>query len=206
MRVVGHFADFGKGPFRVNVLKSTVAALIGLATTGAIVICMAEDPAGTSAKQEATTSKPPQVAWEKAIAAWKAQKVSEPADNSYCDVCHLNYQEEKLAKTHKRAGVGCETCHGISDKHSEDEDNVIRPDIMYAKAQVMPFCMGCHKKEKLLKEDEHEDLFSNSAAPKDTCTDCHGEKHRLKVRTRRWNKETGKLIWSDGVRMMQKNK
>ncbi len=36
------------------------------------------------------------------------------------------------------------------------------------------------------------------------CTDCHGE-HRLKVRTRRWDKETGKLVSDDGVRMMEEN-
>ena len=37
------------------------------------------------------------------------------------------------------------------------------------------------------------------------CTDCHGQ-HRMKVRTRVWDKETGKLIKDDGVRMMDKSR
>ena len=187
----------------MNLLKATTAAAIGLATAGAIVVCLADGPPGKPAPGEAAVAKPRRADWEKVVAAWKSEKVSDPADNSYCDVCHLNYQQEKLAKTHKKAGVGCETCHGISDKHSEDEDNVIPPDILYGKDQVMALCMACHEKAKLVKEDNHDELFSDEADPEDTCADCHGEKHRLKVRTRRWDKQTGKLIWSDGVRMME---
>ena len=37
----------------------------------------------------------------------------------------------------------------------------------------------------------------------ETCTDCHDFEHKLKNRTRRWNKETRKIEWFDGVRMMQ---
>ena len=141
--------------------------------------------------------------WKKTLDAFKGEKSHEPADNSFCYVCHLNYEEEKLVKKHQPAGVGCETCHGMSDKHSEDEDNVVPPHIMFAKTDVVAFCTGCHDKNELLKEEDHEELFSEQADPKDTCTDCHGAKHRLKVRTRRWNKTTGKLIWDDGVRMME---
>ena len=36
-------------------------------------------------------------------------------------------------------------------------------------------------------------------------TQCHG-KHQIKVRTRVWDKGTGKLISDDGVRMMQPRK
>ena len=37
------------------------------------------------------------------------------------------------------------------------------------------------------------------------CTECHGENHRMEVRTRKWDKKTRKLISDDGVRMMYKN-
>jgi hypothetical protein len=145
--------------------------------------------------------------WNKVIARWKAERAAEPAvepaDNSYCDVCHVNYQDEELARTHRRVGVGCETCHGISDKHSEDEDGVTPPDLMYPKEHVVPFCTSCHDKSALRKVDDHKGLFSNKTDPEDNCSHCHGKKHRLKVRTRRWDKRTGKLIWSDGVRMME---
>ena len=128
----------------------------------------------------------------------------EPADNSYCFVCHVNYEGEKLTKGHQLAGVGCEKCHGPSIKHSGDEDGLTPPDKMFAKVDVNPFCMSCHEKEKLLKRDEHKDFFKE-LQPDETCGDCHSEKHRLPVRTRVWDRKTGKLLKDDGVRMMLKD-
>ncbi len=128
----------------------------------------------------------------------------EPADNSYCLVCHANYEGEKLTKGHHPAGVGCEKCHGESVKHSGDEDGLTPPDKMYDRAQVNPFCMSCHEKDKISKRDEHKEFFK-TLEPGETCNDCHGEKHRLKVRTRVWDKKTGKLVKDDGVRMMLKD-
>jgi hypothetical protein len=115
----------------------------------------------------------------------------------------LNYEEEELTQTHTPVGVGCETCHGISDKHSEDEDSVIPPDVMFPKTQIVRFCCECHAKEELLGQEEHDELFAQGKKAEKTCADCHAEKHRLEVRTRKWNKRTGKLIWDDGVRMME---
>jgi hypothetical protein len=149
--------------------------------------------------------------WQRTIARWKSEKEHEPADNYFCLVCHANYEEETLTATHRRVGVGCETCHGISDKHSEDEDSVIPPDIMFPKHHIAPFCMTCHDAPELVKEESHRPLFAAETSPNKKvaavkrCTDCHGEKHRQKVRTRRWDRETGKLTWSDGVRMMGTN-
>jgi hypothetical protein len=128
----------------------------------------------------------------------------EPADNSYCYVCHANYQGEKLTKAHQPAGVGCEKCHGTSVKHSGDEDGLTPPEKMYAKLQVNAFCMTCHEKPKLTKLDDHKDFFKDPQ-PGETCDNCHGEKHRMAVRTRIWDKVTGKLLKDDGVRMMQKD-
>ena len=141
--------------------------------------------------------------WKEMIAAWKTEDAPEPADNSFCYVCHLNYEDEELSRIHQPAGIGCETCHGISDKHSADEDSTIPPDIMYPTAGIIPFCLACHEKEQLLDEEDHKDLFALDADPNKSCTDCHGKKHRLSVRTRKWNKGSGELIWDDGVRMMQ---
>jgi hypothetical protein len=144
-----------------------------------------------------------EVPWAKNIAAWKNRTSNEPADNSYCNVCHANYDNEKLSRVHKLAGVGCETCHGVSDKHSEDEDGLTPPEIMFPKADVLAFCMECHAKQDLLGTDEHKEIFGEEPNAESTCTSCHGKQHQLKVRTRRWNKTTGKLDWYDGVRMMQ---
>ena len=164
----------------------------------------------TTRQAQATPKTPP--LWQKNIATWKTEEHDEPADNYFCLVCHVNYEEEQLVDIHRTAGVGCETCHGMSDKHSEDEDNITPPEIMFSKQSIMPFCMACHDKKTLLKVDDHKKILapptkSNASPskiePNKSCTECHGQKHRLKVRTRKWNKETGKLIWSDGVRMME---
>ena len=100
--------------------------------------------------------------------------------------------------------MGCEKCHGASVKHSGDEDNLTPPDKMFAKADIDPFCITCHEKTKLLKRDDHQTYFKDRAAG-ESCTDCHGDKHRLRHRTRVWDKKTGKLIKDDGVRMMLKD-
>jgi len=117
------------------------------------------------------------------------------ADNSFCFVCHTNYREELLACRHQNAGIGCAKCHGESNRHSSDENGITPPDIIYAQEIVDPLCCNCH----LLPG--HDPMLVGSDAAK-SCTDCHGKEHRLKVRTRRWDKITRKLISDDGVRMV----
>ncbi len=131
-------------------------------------------------------------------------KKAEPADNSYCYVCHVNYQEESLAQKHVIAGVGCETCHGQSNKHSADEDNLTAPDHMYAEARVAPFCLTCHTSDKVRKSSNHSSVFAANGSVQ-RCTECHGE-HRLNHRTRRWDKDTGKLVWKEGGPTMDKTR
>lgn len=135
----------------------------------------------------------------------------EPADNSYCLVCHLSYETEKLTQGHEAAGVGCATCHGESAKHSGDEDGLTPPDKMFAPSETDGFCLSCHPKEKVLAKDKqkkneyHKDVFDPKAESHLFCTECHAQKHKMEVRTRKWNKKTGKLLADDGVRMMYKN-
>ena len=119
------------------------------------------------------------------------------ADNSACHVCHANFQEESMAVLHAKADVGCVKCHGASVAHRNDEANVTPPDIMYSAAKIDAACRKCH--------DTHDAAAAKVIArwqercpgkrdPKQVrCTDCHGE-HRLKVRTVRWDKDTGKLL------------
>jgi hypothetical protein len=109
------------------------------------------------------------------------------ADNSRCYVCHINYEVEELTSMHAKADVGCERCHGASDAHCSDKDNMTPPDIMYPAEKVNSFCKSCHPDGKL-------------SGGKKFCTDCHGE-HRLSRRTRRWNKTPGKLIEEHDVQM-----
>ena len=110
------------------------------------------------------------------------------ADNSRCYVCHMNYEVDELTYIHAKADIGCERCHGASDAHCSDEDNITPPDIMYPAEKINSFCKSCHPDGKL-------------SEGKKFCTDCHGE-HRLSHRTRKWDKATGRLIEDDNVRML----
>lgn len=160
----------------------------GLFTSLALRTAIGEPGAAPAAKAAHHPAKPP----------------AEPADNSYCYVCHTNYEQEKLTKAHQPVGVGCEQCHGMSVKHSGDEDGLTPPEKMYAKTAVDPFCITCHEKDTLLKRSDHKEYFRDWQTG-ETCSDCHAEKHRMAVRTRVWDKQTGKLLKDDGVRMMQKD-
>lgn len=121
------------------------------------------------------------------------------ADNSRCHVCHINYEDEVLAYQHAVGDVSCEDCHGPSDAHCSDEDNITPPDIMFAREKINPLCLGCHPREKLTSL--HKSFFVDTEKEKKVCTGCHGE-HKLKHRTRRWDKKTRELIEDDKVRML----
>ena len=133
-----------------------------------------------------------------------AEELVEPAgpmaDNSRCYVCHMNYEEEALTFVHAQADIGCEQCHGSSDAHCSDEDNITPPDIMYPAANIDSFCMSCHPKGKI-DVTVHKTVLVDIGTEEGCCAKCHGE-HRLSHRTRRWDKRTGKLLEDDKVRML----
>jgi hypothetical protein len=110
------------------------------------------------------------------------------ADNSRCYVCHMNFDGEGLTAMHAKHDISCEDCHGASDKHCSDEDNITPPDKMFAKEAINGLCKSCHPDGKL-------------GGGKKYCVECHGE-HVMAHRTRLWDKKTGILIEDDKVRML----
>jgi len=124
--------------------------------------------------------------------------------NSFCSACHYDFDEEELALSHMKAGIGCERCHGESERHRSDEDNVTPPEIMYTKAKINPTCMMCHPRHEIKHVKRHgpllagaETIFdpaSTTSGRKIYCTTCHAKQHRIKVRTIRWDKATGELL------------
>ncbi len=125
--------------------------------------------------------------------------------NPFCKACHLNFDDEKLAKTHEQAGIGCERCHGESLRHRSDEANVTPPELMYPKERINPTCMMCHPRQTIQQVEKHRPILEaglsvfETTTPADPnakkyCTDCHGAHHRLTVRTIQWDKCTGKLL------------
>ena len=127
------------------------------------------------------------------------RKTYEPADNSYCYVCHINFDGEEFVTDHLTAAVGCTACHGECLEHADDEDHVTPPDIMYRKEQVNASCMSekCHAEAPMKKEIGHRPFYAGADSERKCCTDCHGM-HRLPKRQRRWDKTSRKLIWRDG--------
>ncbi len=131
-----------------------------------------------------------------------SKQPNDPADNSYCYVCHINYKSEDITMIHAEKGVGCEACHGMSEAHSSDENGLTAPDRMFAQDRVTPYCASCHSVIKLRRVEKHmQFVFTKNREDRKVCTDCHG-KHRLENRTRKWNKATGVLIWKDGAPIM----
>ncbi len=121
--------------------------------------------------------------------------------NLFCSACHYAFSDDELALSHERVGIGCERCHGESERHRSDENNITPPEIMYPKAKINPTCMMCHPRGKIKHVSDHksflagaETIFDKSTGQKQYCTDCHGRHHRMNVRTIRWNKATGELL------------
>ena len=124
--------------------------------------------------------------------------------NAFCSACHYGFAEEDLARTHEQAGIGCERCHGESERHRSDENNVTPPEIMYPSDKINPTCMMCHPRHEIRRVPAHEALLagaktsldsaSESDAHPTVCTDCHAKEHRITVRAIRWNKATGERL------------
>jgi len=125
--------------------------------------------------------------------------------NPYCEACHADFGDEKFALDHELMGIGCERCHGESERHRSDEDNITPPEIMYPRAKINPTCMMCHPRQDIDHVEQHDVILAgadtifdepaNSEAKEEkVCTDCHATGHRMKVRTIRWNKMTGEII------------
>ncbi|MBN1417834.1 MAG: DUF1080 domain-containing protein [Planctomycetes bacterium] len=111
-----------------------------------------------------------------------------PADDSYCHVCHFNFQDEELAATHAEEDIGCAACHGPSIDHRHDEDNVTPPDRIYRLSEIESACAECHERCAPSREAASRPL----AAGRKVCTDCHGA-HRVPTREPR-----GKDAAADG--------
>ena len=123
--------------------------------------------------------------------------------NVFCSACHYGFDDENLARRHEQAGIGCERCHGESERHRSDEDNVTPPEIMYPRTKINPTCMMCHPRHEIRHVELHKTLLAGAKTVFDSadedgnqmcCTDCHAKEHRINVRTIRWNKETGELL------------
>ena len=66
--------------------------------------------------------------------------------NGACYVCHMTFVKEDLAKVHLKEKISCAKCHGLSDKHANDEHvGATKPDVVYKRQQVDASCCKCHE-------------------------------------------------------------
>jgi excinuclease UvrABC ATPase subunit len=205
----------------MKVTRQQIVTVIGFVVSSLLLIlaanCSLEKPTmdETSRKQAEETL----VEQQAGDGSVEQQADEEPAEekaqeevfvaNLFCSACHYGFEEEELAFSHKLAGIGCERCHGESERHRSDEDNVTPPEIMYPKAKINPTCMMCHPRHQIRHVKHHETLLAGAETIFDPeidgsaaetagheiyCTTCHARHHRIKVRTIRWNKATGELL------------
>jgi len=82
---------------------------------------------------------------------------------SGCSICHVDVEIESKGSRHLAEGIGCSDCHGSSEGHIRDENNEVKPDRVFARADIDSFCNECHECSLPAKE---------RPLPK-VCTDCH---------------------------------
>lgn len=123
--------------------------------------------------------------------------------NPFCYACHADFEGENLVAMHEKAGVGCERCHGESERHRSDEANITPPELMYPRARINPTCMMCHPRDTIKQVSAHDIILEGAETvfdeeqpegPEKVCTDCHAKNHKMSVRIVRWNKATGEVL------------
>jgi len=91
-----------------------------------------------------------------------------------CTICHVDVGDEYAASKHHREEILCTDCHGPSEGHAADENNAVKPDEVFFRADVDRLCGECHdcKRPGAAKAPD--------PVPADwkVCTACHGS-HEL---------------------------
>jgi len=185
----------------MKVARQHVVAVAGFIVSSLLLIFAASC---SLEKQAAGNSKQGQV--EESAVELQTEDVSKEKEtfvaNAFCSACHYGFDEEELAANHRKAGIGCERCHGESERHRSDENNITPPEIMYPRDKINPTCMMCHPRHEIQHVKSHELFLAGAETIFDTdpdtaklyCTTCHAKEHRISVRTVRWNKATGEIL------------
>ena len=193
----------------MKITRQKVLAIVIFVVSGLLVLaasCAFDRRISCESASESKDKHTEEIVVETLAAAPAEHAVAEKTftANEFCAACHYAFGEEKLALTHQEAGIGCERCHGESERHRSDEDNVTPPEIMYPTDKIIPTCMMCHPRHEIEQVGPHRQLLagaktifdsdSEDAGSQMYCTTCHAKEHRINFRTIRWNKATGELL------------
>ena len=152
-------------PLRQAVSSLAAALLLLSAST----LLAADESVGAAAK--------PAQADAAASAAEPPPEMDPLSLNGACYVCHMTFVKEEMAKVHLADGISCAKCHGLSDKHANDENiGATKPDIVFSRDKVDKSCEECHDTHdapatKVLARFSERKLSLQKPV---ICTDCHG--------------------------------
>lgn len=90
---------------------------------------------------------------------------------SGCTICHVDVADAFAASKHRRKGIDCIRCHGVSRRHIEDENNKVKPDRIFTRREIDRWCDGCHQGS--CKHGEGDKVLPAGVRWR-TCGDCHG--------------------------------
>ena len=160
-------------------MPRTALAMGLVLSIGGWVICGCKDskPQSSPQVEHPRTAGPPTAS---------PPKANRQADNVACLDCHMDFADELISAKHLDKGFACTACHGESIAHGEDEGNVTKPDVLFGRTQITPFCRQCHPTHKSGAEyDAFVKKWRGQRRPTGvmllddaTCTDCHG-RHAL---------------------------
>lgn len=87
-----------------------------------------------------------------------------------CSQCHVDVEDEVIGTAHFQKRIGCKTCHGPSKGHLADENNEVKPDRLFTRADVNQLCEPCHECNRARQPAE----ATKKGKQLEACTDCHG--------------------------------
>jgi len=85
-------------------------------------------------------------------------------------MCHVDVTDEVAGTRHETKDIDCITCHGASRDHVRDENNHVKPDRVFARKDIDPFCGSCHRCSRPGATRKP----PGSKTDHKTCTECHG--------------------------------
>jgi hypothetical protein len=191
----------------MKVTRTHVVTVVGFIVSSLLLVFAASCSLEKRTAEDSKQKQVEHVAVERQAPGKPAEREAEKevfVANVFCSACHYGFDDEELAANHRTAGIGCERCHGESQRHRSDENNITPPEIMYPRDKINPTCMMCHPRHEIQHVTSHEVLLAGAKTifdpavgadnPGTYCTTCHAKEHRINVRTIRWNKATGELL------------